>query len=144
MPELFNRVRVIRSLILGFTWAGAYGISREIIPVDTSLGPNAWAIPFGVLCLTMLILLTDGLPAAERRERELNRKKIRSLYDGPSNTDRFKKRMQIIQKLTNDRMKTAQYDKPYPIREHVLVPWNEMLAIWDLANLAEMETPVED
>jgi hypothetical protein len=142
---MFSRVRAIKSLILGFTWAGAYGVSREIMPVDTSLGPNAWVIPFGVLCLTMMILLTDGLPAAERRERELNRKKVRQwLGDHPTNAERFKKRMQIIQKLANDRMKTAQYDKPYPIREHVLVPWNEMLAIWDLANLAESETPVED
>lgn len=142
---MFSRVRAIKSLILGFTWAGAYGVSREITPVDTSLGPNAWMILFGILCLIMMLLLADGLPAAEKRERELQRKKIRQwMGDHPSNTERFKRRMQLIQQITSREMEKAQYGKHFPVRESVVVNHDTLLGIWDLANLAENETPVED
>lgn len=141
---MFSWTRTIKSLILGFTWSGAYGVSREITPADTSLGAHAWWIPFIVLCLLMLILLHDGLPAAEQREKELNRKKLRSYYDGPSNREQFKNRMRFIQRISDKHMESAQYGKLHPVREHVVMPWEDLLKIWNIANLAESETPVED
>lgn len=54
----------------------------------------------------------------------------------------FEIRMREIKRIADRNMRTAQYGKSIPIRDEVVVPWNDLLVIWDLADKALSETPV--
>ena len=63
---------------------------------------------------------------------------------GSDNAQLFKRRMQIIKSIADKNMKTAQCGGHFPIRDHVVIEWEELLKIWDIADKALFETPVED
>lgn len=54
----------------------------------------------------------------------------------------FEKRMIAIKRIADEHMKSAQYGGHFPVRDEVLVPWEELLLIWDIADKALHETPV--
>ena len=56
----------------------------------------------------------------------------------------FHTRMQIIKSIADKNMKKAQCGGHFPIRDHVVIEWEELLKIWDIADKALVETPVED
>jgi hypothetical protein len=63
---------------------------------------------------------------------------------GNDNLKLFEKRMQIIKTIADRNMKPAQCGKHFPVRDSVVVSWEDLLKIWDIADKALVETPVED
>lgn len=55
----------------------------------------------------------------------------------------FDNRMTSIKNIANKHMKSAQYGRHFPVREDVLVPWEDLLRIWNIADLAKSETVVK-
>jgi hypothetical protein len=71
----------------------------------------------------------------------LKKKKITKSND---NLKLFEKRMRAIKTIADHNMETAQYGKHFPVRDSVVVSWEDLLKIWNIADLALAETPVED
>lgn len=55
----------------------------------------------------------------------------------------FDKRMNRIKELANKNMKQAEFKNRQPVREHVVVPYEDLLKIWDIADRAKCNTPVQ-
>jgi len=63
---------------------------------------------------------------------------------GCENMKLFEKRMKIIKQIADRNMQKAQYGGHFPVRDDVVVSWEDLLKIWDIADKALHETPVED
>ena len=65
-------------------------------------------------------------------------------YQGNDNLELFKKRMRAIKLIADQNMAKAQCGGHFPVRDDVVVAWEDLLRIWDIADKALVETPVED
>lgn len=55
----------------------------------------------------------------------------------------FDKRMKTIMWLANKNMAQAELIRGLPVRDHVVVPYDDLLKIWDIADRAKTDTPVQ-
>lgn len=114
-----------QSLIMGFSFGGVYGLADEMFgPKDEPLFWMAFFV-LGVIAFG----LVRGFP--ELVERETLQK--RNQYDDEDHAKRVK-RIQIIQQICNRNMATAEGRNKLPIKSHVVVPYEDMLRIWDNAD----------
>ena len=72
---------------------------------------------------------TENLTNRERYQRE--------------NQANFEKRMRAIMQIANRNMEKTQCGKHLPVRDTVVVPYNDLLRIWDIAERAKSETSVQ-
>lgn len=70
--------------------------------------------------------------------------KTKPIDKGSENMELFETRMKIIKKIADRNMQKAQCGGHFPVRDDVVVPWEDLLKIWDVADKALHETPVED
>lgn len=115
-------------LIMGFCMAGVYAISAEWS--GSIEKPLFWMV-FVVLGLTAFALVR-GYPELEKREWI----EMRNRYDDEDHAKRMS-RVRIIQNICNQNMKTAEGRNSLPIKEHVVVPYDDLLRIWDNAGRIE-------
>jgi hypothetical protein len=73
--------------------------------------------------------------AKKRRRADFER------YQG-EDQEVFDSRMNQIKELANKNMKQAEF-RNLPVREHVVVPYEDLLKIWDIADRAKLETPIQ-
>jgi hypothetical protein len=55
----------------------------------------------------------------------------------------FDHRMNRIKELANQNMKKAEYKNGLSFMDHVVVPYEDLLKIWDIADRAKSDTPVQ-
>lgn len=55
----------------------------------------------------------------------------------------FDRRMNRIKELANQNMEQAELKNGLPVRDHVVVPYEDLLKIWDIADRAKSDTPVQ-
>ncbi|ANJ20752.1 hypothetical protein HYO99_gp18 [Roseobacter phage RD-1410W1-01] len=114
-----------QSLIMGFSFGGVYGLSSEWGgPKDE---PLFWMTFFvlGVIAFG----LVRGYPELVTREVLAKRNQ----YDDEDHAKRVS-RIKIIQGICNRNMATAEGRNKLPIKSHVVVPYEDMLRIWDNAD----------
>ena len=63
---------------------------------------------------------------------------------GSDNAKLFEKRMKIVKQIAHRNMQKAKYGGHFPVRDDVVVSWEDLLKIWDIADKVLHETPVED
>ncbi len=56
---------------------------------------------------------------------------------------KFDAKMDAIKHLANKNMKKAEVGRFFPVRDHVVVSYDDLLKIWDIADRAKMGTPVQ-
>lgn len=141
------RIYCTRMSIAALAGAGMMGLLREIIPVSPEMKGNSLIVFLGLGVLTTLLvneilkfMYVDMINAQKKYERE---RYYRS-YPNDRKSTRFEKRMSIIMQIANKNMNQANAGKKFPVRETVVVRWEDLLKIWELAELAKSETPVED
>ncbi|ANJ20819.1 hypothetical protein RDp07_gp08 [Roseobacter phage RD-1410Ws-07] len=115
-------------LIMGFCMAGVSAISAEF--GGSIQEPLFWMI-FVVLGLTAFALVR-GYPELEKREWIETRNK----YDDEDHAKRMS-RVRIIQNICNQNMKTAELGKPLPVKDYVVVKYDDLIRIWDNAGRIE-------
>lgn len=141
------RIYCTRMSIALLAGVGMFALLREIVPVSPEMVGNALFAFVGSGALVTVVvneilkfLYVDMINAQKRYERE---RYYRS-YPEHRESTRFEKRMSTIMKIADRNMKKAQYGGHFPIVENVMVKWDDLLNIWNLAELAKSETPVED
>ena len=73
-------------------------------------------------------------------------KRRRALFERYQREDqaKFDTQMDAIMRIANQNMKQAELRKGgLPVREHVVVPYDDLLKIWDIASHAKEMTPVQ-
>jgi hypothetical protein len=55
----------------------------------------------------------------------------------------FDTRMNAIMRIANENMKKAELGRGLPVKDHVVVPYDDLLKIWDIAENAKFITPVQ-
>lgn len=141
------RIYCTRMSIAALAGAGMMGVLREIVPVSPEMVGISLIVFLGLGVLTSVVvneilkfMYVDMINAQKKYEQE---RYYRS-YPHERESTRFEKRMSIIMKIADTNMKKAQYGGHFPIVENVMVKWEDLLKIWNLAELAKSETPVED
>lgn len=141
------RIYCTRMSIASLAGAGMMGLLREIVPVSPEMVGNSLIVFLGLGILTS-VLINETLKFSyvnmiNVQKKEEKERYYRS-YPEHRESTRFEKRMSIIMAIADQNMKKAQYGGHFPIVENVMVKWEDLLKIWDLAELAKSETPVED
>lgn len=117
-----------QSLIMGFCFAGVYGVSNELGgPKDE---PLFWMM-FVVLGLTIFAVV-KAYPQAVIDHFLVSRR----YYEDQDHRRRMH-RVKIIQKICNENMKSAELGGSFPKKEHVVVKYDDLLRIWDNAGCIE-------
>lgn len=73
-------------------------------------------------------------------------KRRRALFERYQREDQqsFDTKMDAIMRIANKNMKQAELRKGgLPVRDHVVVPYEDLLKIWDIASNAKDITPVQ-
>jgi len=73
-------------------------------------------------------------------------KRRRALYERYQREDQqsFDTKMDAIIRIASKNMKQAELRKGgLPVRDHVVVPYDDLLKIWDIASEAKLITPVQ-
>ena len=142
------RIYCTRMCIALLAGVGMTGLLKEIVPVSPEMVGNSLIVFVAILGVLTTVgvneilkfMYVDMINAQKKHERE---RYYRS-YPEHRESTRFEKRMSIIMKIADTNMKKAQYGGHFPIVENVMVKWEDLLKIWNLAELAKSETPVED
>ena len=74
---------------------------------------------------------------------EKRRRAVFERYQQREDQALFDRRMNRIKELANQNMKQAELKNGLPVRQHVVVPYEDLLKIWDIADRAKTETPVQ-
>ena len=114
-----------QSLIMGFSFGGVYGISEELF------GPNNEPL-FGIAFFVLGVIafgLVHKFPKLVQRETL----EKRNQYDDEDHAKR-EMRINIIQQICNQNMKTAEHKNGIPFRRSVIVSYDDLLRIWDNAD----------
>lgn len=111
--------------------AGSYGLAAEWGGDKTQ--PLFW-IMFICLGVVSYIIINTYRTLPEPKKKGVHDKDHQKI---------FSKRMQNIMIIADENMKSAQYGKTSPVRDTVLVLWDDLLNIWDIAEQTQNETPVE-
>lgn len=69
----------------------------------------------------------------------------RALFERYQREDQalFDQRMNRIKELANKNMKQAELKNGLPVRKHVVVPYDDLIRIWDIADRAKSDTLVQ-
>lgn len=73
-------------------------------------------------------------------------KRRRAVFERYQREDQqsFNTKMESIMRITNKNMKQAELRKGgLPVRDHVVVPYEDLLKIWNIASNAKDITPVQ-
>jgi hypothetical protein len=112
-------------LIMVFSFGGFYGLSSEWFgPKDE---PFFW-IAFFVLGVVVFRLIQELSEQVQRQTLEKRNK-----YDDEDHEKRLK-RIKIIQEICNRHMATAEGRNRLPVKEHVVIRYDDLLKIWDNAD----------
>lgn len=141
------RIYCTRMSIAALSGAGMMGLLREIIPVSLEMQGNSLLVFLGMGVLTTIVvneilkfLYIDMVMA----NKQAGKDRYYKTYPEQRNSTRFEKRMSIIIQIANKNMDKANAGKKFPVRDTVVVECEDLLKIWNLAELAKSETPVED
>ena len=140
------RLKLSILIISVLAGAGSFGLMHEIILMIGSL-PSVGVIILIVLSLTITILVSQYMKTElshmfiHQYQHRLNSHKICDDF-GQNNKNIFEKRMKTIMNIANENMNKAHYGRVFPVRNNVVVSYNDLLKIWDIAERAKADTVV--
>lgn len=69
----------------------------------------------------------------------------RALFERYQREDqaKFDTQMNTIMQISSQNMKQAELRRGLPVREHVVVPYEDLLKIWSIASNAKEITPIQ-
>lgn len=139
------RLALARYTIAAFACAGIMGATREIAVMS---GLNLIYGAYIILALISAVYINTFLqrtyPYWVRENLRAGRERYYKTYPEQRETVRLKKRCQAIMNIANQNMKKGELPKGHRNLEHVMVPWEDLLKMWDIAERIQSETPIED
>lgn len=125
------RLYCIRMSIASLAGAGVFGVLREIVPVSPEMVGNSLIVFIGLGVLATVLfnemfklyadmIISQFLVGRKAYEDEDHRKLCH--------------RAETIKTIANRNMKTGETSKGLPVKEHIVVPYEDMLRIWDIAD----------
>lgn len=143
------RIYCTRMCIAVLAGAGFFGVFWETISplVDTQMQMNVLLVTFSLALLMSLFInwfLKHPYLFWNDYQRAVEREKYYKTYPDQRESVRFKNRMSTIMRIADINMNQAKAGRGFPVRDTVIVKYEDLLKIWDIAERSRSDTPVED
>lgn len=138
------KIYTITMVISALSMTGLYICLAELLKPVMNI--NVQIILFLVvaaLTLPMNYFLKNTYFRMVSEHKRMERKKELDLDFGQTNRSVFDKQVKAIIVISDRLMKTVHFGSPFPVRETVVVPYEDLMKIWSIASELKY-TPVEE
>lgn len=135
--------RLREGITVGFVIAGCFGVMTELLP-EGAIYTSTWWI--GYLALSFVLLaVVRSMRTCAIREHQMRQARYRSLNPERSNTKLFEGRMKRIKHLADKATSQVTHrNHPCFMEATLTISYEDALMIWDVADKALHETPVQE